>query len=406
MPAKTTCCVVGGGPAGVVLAYLLARDGINVTLLELHKDFDRDFRGDTFHATSMELVEDLGLMDKLDPLIRSRLKQLTFITENGKQTPLADFSRLRSKYPYVAVIPQVEFLDLLVAEAGKFPSFKVLMQANAQEFLEENGRVVGVKYSHAGNMYELRADLVVGADGRGSRLRAKAGFELQNSAPPMDVIWFRFDRRAGEPLIEGVDIQIKHGNMMVQVSRGDSYQFGLIVVKGSSKTVRDAGIEAFQELIKPMMPSFLQGRAKEIGSFSDMATLAVQVGRIKTWHKPGLLLIGDAAHVMSPIGGVGINYAIQDAIAAYQILAGPLKSGNVTDADLAAVQERREKPTIVMQKFQTLAQNHIVKRALDTSRPFEMPLPVRILSKIPGLRNIPAKIFAYGSRPERLKKQD
>lgn len=401
---STTCCVVGGGPAGVVLAYLLARDGLNVTLLESHKDFDREFRGDTFHANSMELVEDIGLMPQVDEIIRSRLKTLSFTSEDGREIPFANFSRLNSKYPYVAVISQAEFLDLLVNEAKKFPGFRVIMQAVAQELIEEGGRVAGVRYSHAGQQHELRAPLVVGADGRGSKIRAKANIELESNAPMMDIVWFRFDRKPDEPNVDGVEIKIRGGNMMVQVSRGDSWQFGLVILKGGGHNLREAGLGAFQETIRPLIFDFLKDRVTELDAWNKTTTLSVQVGRVKKWYKPGLLLIGDAAHVMSPIGGVGINYAIQDAVAAFNLLSRPLKTGNLTVEDLAAVQERREKPTAFMQKVQTGAQEYIVKRALDPSKKFNMPLPLRIISKIPILRGLPPKIFAYGIRPERVQK--
>lgn len=390
----------------MALAYLLARDGIDTTLLELHKDFARDFRGDTFHASSMELVEDLGLLDNLEPMIHARLTRLHFTTQSGREATMASFEGIGSKYPYVAIVPQADFLNMLAEEAGKFPSFKLMMQATGQDLIEESGKVVGIRYQKDGQSHELRADLVVGADGRGSGLRKKAGFELVTSAPSMDVVWFRLPREAGDPPEKsGVEIRIGKGTMMVQVSRGSDWQLGYIIVKGSFNELRQAGIEEFHRRLRELLPPFMHGRVAALDAWNKVAVLAVQVGRIPCWHKPGLLLIGDAAHVMSPIGGVGINYAIQDAIAAYNLLSLPLQSHAVTDQDLAAVQQRREWPTRVMQGIQSMAQKYIVKSALDASEEFQFPLPMRMISRIPLLRNIPASILAYGVRHERIHRK-
>ncbi|NOX99873.1 MAG: FAD-dependent oxidoreductase [Verrucomicrobia bacterium] len=403
---KTSCCVVGGGPAGMVLAYLLAMDGVDVTLLESHADFAREFRGDTFHASSMDLIDDLGLLEKLDPLILSRLNQLAFTTRSGKSLTMAKFSGMKSRFPYVAIVPQAEFLTMLSEEAKSFPSFKIQMQANVQELIEEGGEIVGVHYKKNDQVHELRADLVVAADGRASRLRKKAGIELITEAPPMDVLWFRLPHRTGDDeQKDGVEIRIGSGTMMVLLGRGDYWQCGFIVLKGAYHDIRGAGLGKFHQEIKELLPVFLHDRIKEIDDWKKIAVLAVQVGRVNKWHRPGFLLIGDAAHVMSPIGGVGINYAIQDAVAAYNYLSHPLSSGSVTDENLAAVQKRREWPTKVIQGIQTMAQKRIVKAALQTNEEFTFPLPLRIISKLPLLNKLPAWVLAYGVRHETIEKR-
>lgn len=403
-PVKTSCCVVGGGPAGMVLAYLLAMDGVDVTLLESHANFEREFRGDTFHASSMDLIDDLGLLDKLNPLILSRLSQLAFTTQSGKSLTMAKFSGMKSRFPYVAIVPQAEFLTMLSEEAKNFPSFKIQMQANVQSLIEENGKIVGVHYKKDGQIHELRADLVVAADGRASRLRKKAGIELKIEAPPMDVLWFRLPHQTGDDQQkDGVEIRIGSGTMMVLLGRGDYWQCGFIILKGAYHDIRTAGLEKFHQEIRELLPDFLHDRIKQIDDWKKIAVLAVQVGRVEKWHRPGLLLIGDAAHVMSPIGGVGINYAIQDAVAAYNYLSHPLSSGSINDEDLAAVQKRREWPTKVIQGIQTMAQKRIVKAALQTNKEFSFPLPLRIISKLPLLNKLPAWILAYGIRHETIE---
>lgn len=404
LPAENTCCcIVGGGPAGVILAYLLAKDGIDVTLLESHDDFAREFRGDTFHASSMELIDDLGLMDKLDPLVHSRLKQLSFTTLSGKSITMASFEGMKSHFPYVAIVPQESFLTMISEEAKHFSSFKIEMKANVQQLVEEDGKIVGVHYKKNNQIHELRADLVVAADGRASRLRKKAGIELKTEAPPMDVLWFRLPRQDSDDKgREGVEIRIGPGAMMILLDRGDYWQCGYIVLKGAYHEIREGGLEKFQEELKELLPAFLHDRIRDIDDWKKVAVLAVQVGRVEKWHRPGFLLIGDAAHVMSPIGGVGINYAIQDAIAAYNCLSRPLRANSLIEQDLANVQERREWPTKVMQGIQTMAQKRIVKAALQSNGEFTLPLPARIIGKIPLLNKLPAKILAYGIRHETI----
>lgn len=388
----------------MLLAYLLSRRGIGTVLLESHKDFAREFRGDTFHASSLEVMDQLGLSEAMAPLVQARLPELKMVAENGQQIVMGRFGALRCRHPYVAVVSQAAFLDFLAAQARAFPAFHLEMEANVQELIEEGGRVRGVRYQKKGEWHEVRADLVVAADGRGSRLRKAAGLELKpGEAPPMDIVWFRLPREDGDAAFEaGVEIRIGGRGMAIVVDRGENWQGGLVVAKGGFHEVRQAGLEAFQQALASLLPPFLRGRVAAIDAWTKISVLAVQVGRVERWWRPGLLLIGDAAHVMSPVGGVGINYAMQDAVAAANLLAGPLAAGTLRDEDLAAVQRRREWPTRVIQKFQTLVQNRIIKAALQEGAGFQMPLPVRLLQGIPVLNRLPARFLAYGVRPERI----
>jgi 2-polyprenyl-6-methoxyphenol hydroxylase-like FAD-dependent oxidoreductase len=400
-----SCCVVGGGPAGVLLAYLLARNGIKTLLLESQKNFNRDFRGDTFHASSLEIIDQLGLLPKLEHLIRAKLPRLTMTTPSGKSVVMGNFDRMKSKFPYVAIVPQSDFLDAMVAEAQNFPSFQIEMEANAQELIEENGRIVGLRYKKQGEIHEVRSDLVVAADGRGSRLRKAAGIDLiPGEAPPMDVVWFRLPAEPSDlGQVEGVEIRMVRGHLLILVHRGDTWQGGLVILKGGFHDLREAGLPALQASIKEMLPDFLKERVSHINDWKEVSLLSVQVGRVKKWFRPGLLLIGDAAHVMSPVGGVGINYAIQDAVAAHNLLSGPLQQGTLSETDLAAVQTRRERATRVMQRIQTTAQNKIIAAALNSEKEFALPLPLRVLGVLPGLNHLPAHMLAYGLQPERVR---
>jgi 2-polyprenyl-6-methoxyphenol hydroxylase-like FAD-dependent oxidoreductase len=388
----------------MLLAYLLSRRGIGTVLLESHKDFAREFRGDTFHASSLDVMDQLGLSEPMASLVQARLPELKMVAENGREIVMGRFGALRCRHPYVGVVSQAAFLDFLAAQARAFPAFHLEMEANAQELIEEGGRVRGVRYQKKGEWQEVRADLVVAADGRGSRLRKAAGLELvPGEAPPMDIVWFRLPREDGDAAFEaGVEIRIGGRGMAIVVDRGENWQGGLVVAKGGFHEIRQAGLEAFQQALASLLPPFLRGRVGAIDAWTKISILAVQVGRVERWWRPGLLLIGDAAHVMSPVGGVGINYAMQDAVAAANLLAGPLAAGTLRDGDLAAVQRRREWPTRVIQKFQTLVQNRIIRAALQEGAGFRMPLPARLLQGIPVLNRLPARFLAYGVRPERI----
>lgn len=393
----TTCCIVGGGPAGVVLSLLLARQGIPVTLLELHQDFDREFRGDTIHPSTMELMDRLGLADRLLQLPHSKIRDLTFNTPTGS-LKMADFSHLKTRFPYITLLPQVRFLEFIVAEAKQYPNFQLVMGANVQELIDEGGTIRGVRYRGKGGWHEVRAPLTVGADGRFSRLRQLAGFEPIKTSPPMDILWFRLPRSPQDSQCQGLDGRINGGHMLAIIDRLDYWQLGYIILKGSYQQLRAGGIEAVQTAIADLAPEF-RDRVHHLKDWSEMAFLSVESNRLPRWYRPGLLLIGDAAHTMSPVGGVGINYAVQDAVVTANVLSQPLKSGSLHLWDLAEVQRQREWPIKAIQSFQSQVQKQIIARALDGDRPFKLPGFLRW----PVLRDIPARLIAFGVWPVKLK---
>lgn len=385
----------------MMLALLLARQGIQVTLIEAHDDFDREFRGDTLHSSAMENLEQVGMAQKVLALCHARLEDVRLLTPESEQT-VASFRRMRSSFPFVAIIPQAEFLDSLAQEARRYPGFRLLMGANAQRLIDEDGEIRGVIYRQNKELHEVRATLTIGADGRGSRLRRKAGFELRATAPPMDVVWFRLPRHADDADVSSAALRVGRGALLALLDRGEYWQAGYVIVKGSFRELRQAGIEELRQRIVEVVPSF-QERVQTLEDFSQVSVLSVETGRVDRWYRPGLLLIGDAAHVMSPVGGVGINYAIQDAVATANLLTGPLKAGNLETSDLAAVQRRREWPTRVIQRAQAVIQKRVVAAALRSDRPFRLPWLARVLLRIRALRTIPARLIAYGARPEAVR---
>ncbi len=398
---RTTVCVVGGGPGGVVLALLLARGGVAVELLEAHEDFDRDFRGDTIHPSVMELMDELGLAERLLALRHTKLHTGTFMTPDGPVTVL-DFRRLKTRFPYITMLPQKDFLEFLVAEAKRYENFRLTMGARVEELVREGGSVRGVRYeSDGGRTHEVRAALTVGADGRSSRVRHLAGYEPVKTSPPMDVLWFRLPRREGDP--EGVLGQFGGGTGVVMLDRLDEWQVGYVILKGSYRQVRADGLEALRRKLSEIVP-LLADRAEHLKEWKQVSMLSVESSRVPRWYEPGLLLIGDAAHVMSPVGGVGINYAIQDAVVAANVLTEPLLRGELKTEHLGEVQRQREWPTRVIQRIQTQAQNRIVAAALKPGRLFNLPLFLRLLLKIPYLRDLPARVVAFGVRPVHVKK--
>lgn len=389
---QTSCCIVGGGPAGAVLSLLLARQGIRVTLLETHKNFDREFRGDTLHPSVMEILDQIGLAEKLLSLPHTKMYNLTMATKEATTT-IADFRKLKTKYPYITILPQVKFIEFITTEAQNYPNFKLIMGANVQEIIEENGIIRGVRYRGNGGWHEVISPLTVACDGRFSRLRQLAGFEPIKTSPPMDILWFRLPQAEGDAQGIGVGGRIHDGHMLVIIDRLDYWQLGYVIFKGSYQALRDAGIVELQNAIAQLAPEFAN-RTHLLKDYSQISLLSVESSRLPRWYLPGLLLIGDAAHVMSPVGGVGINYAIQDAVVATNLLSNPLKTGQVEVSDLAAVQQEREIPTRIIQIFQSLMQQRIIKAALDTTKTFSPPFFLRL----PILRDIPARLIAFGFR--------
>jgi 2-polyprenyl-6-methoxyphenol hydroxylase-like FAD-dependent oxidoreductase len=402
---RTTCCVVGSGPGGAVLALLLARKGVNVTLLEAHPNFDREFRGDTIHPSVMELMDELGLAERLLKLRHSKIQNFTFQTTAGPFTPV-NMSRLKTKFPYITMMPQTSFLEFITEEAKSYPNFRLLMGARVRELIEEDGVIRGVRYEGKDGKHEVRAALTVGADGRGSRVRRLAGFEPIKTSPPMDILWFKLPRNEGDP--EGILGRFGRGHGAVALDRFDYWQAGYLIFKGSFPELRHEGIEALRQSYAKLVPEFAD-RMEHLKDLKQVSLLSVESSRCPRWYRQGLLLIGDAAHVMSPVGGVGINYAIQDAVVAANVLGNPLKESQTQlknlDMDyLAAVQRRREWPTRIIQAVQALVQRGIVANALRSDAPFKPPLLLRLMLRVPIIRDLPARIVAFGVWPVHAKK--
>ena len=338
--AQNHVCIVGAGPAGVVLGLTLARNGIPITLVESQSDFDRGFRGDTLHASSMEILDQLNLADPILDLCNSKIQKLVMSTE-GELLSIADFSRLESAYPYVALLPQSSFLERLVEEAKQYPNFRIWMNTTFTELLKTDAQIAGINCVRADVSRNIPARLVVAADGRNSAVRQQAGIELHRTAPPMDVLWFKLPRLKNSDWTGDLQARLGSGTMLVLLDRGDQWQVGFIILKGSYRDIRNAGLNAFRNQLSDLVPG-LKETFSHLEDWSQCAILSVVTGRVEKWYQPGLLLIGDAAHVMSPVGGVGINYAIQDAVSAANVLTPRLARGTVSVNDLAEVQKRRE----------------------------------------------------------------
>jgi 2-polyprenyl-6-methoxyphenol hydroxylase-like FAD-dependent oxidoreductase len=399
---ETSCCVVGGGPAGAILSLLLARQGIRVTLLEMHKDFDREFRGDTIHPSTLEVLDQIGLADKVHEIPHTKISGPTIKFADGDFRPF-DLGRLKTRFPYILLVPQVRFLEFITRQAAKYPAFKLVMHANVTHLLKENGTVRGVHYLAPDGAHEIRSRLTVGADGRFSLLRRLAGFEPVKTSPPMDVLWFRLPKLAGEPeIVGGAFGGIGGGRIFILLERNEYWQAGLVFPKGQYQEIRSAGVEAVRRSIAEIEPRFAP-HAESLTDWHQITLLSVESSRCPLWHKPGLLLIGDAAHVMSPVGGVGINYAIQDAVVAANVLSARLKSGRVSDSDLAEVQRQREWPTRVVQAMQAFLQRRVIAGALNTGQARKVPWQLRLFTKIPIVRDLPPRLIAFGPRRVRLR---
>jgi len=397
----TRCCVVGGGPAGLFLGYLLARAGVEVIVLEKHKDFLRDFRGDTIHPSTLELMYELGFLEEFLQIADKHFDSLDFNIE-GKQIPGPYFTHLPTICKYITFAPQWDFLNLLAKHARTFPHFQVQMESKATQLIHKDNRVVGVKVEGPQGEYEVHADLVVGADGRGSQMRVDAGVEVIEQGIPIDVLWFRIGK-SGD-LNDHTLARIKQGRMLITVDRGDYFQTGMIIQKGHFDEMKQEGLEVFRNRVIDILPNLAEGIA-EIDDWKKIRLLSVQVNHITNWAQPGLLFIGDAAHAMSPVGGVGVNLAVQDAVATANLLADKLYEGNLTLDDLKQVQLRRETPARRTQRMQVFAHQRLFGSSTAPGKPVSISWTLRKIAGLfaPILRRTAGKIVGLGFLPEHIQ---
>ncbi len=399
---STTCVIAGGGPAGMMAGFLLARAGVDVIVLEKHKDFLRDFRGDTIHPSTLELMAELGLLDAF--LARPHTEMREIAVEIGKERfAVGDFTHLPTRCKFLALMPQWDFLDFLLGEAERYPNFRLRMQAEVTDLLATRGRIAGVLAETPDGLYEIHAKLVIGADGRHSIVRAKSGLKVRDFGAPFDVLWMRLPAQAGDPA-EPV-ARFQGGDFFIMLYRGDYWQCALVIPKGGLAAMKAEGITGFRARLRSVA-GFARERGDTIAGFVDVSLLSVKVDRLESWARRGLLCIGDAAHAMSPVGGVGINLAIQDAVATANLLAPVLRKRAPNLGDLKKVQRRRLFPTRIVQWFQVQVQNRVLApnlRARQTPRP---PLVLRLLDRWPRLRRIPARFIGMGIRPEHVKTKE
>ncbi|HEX7758287.1 MAG TPA: FAD-dependent oxidoreductase [Caulobacteraceae bacterium] len=398
-PLHTQACIAGGGPAGMMLGYILARAGVRVTVLEKHGDFLRDFRGDTVHPSTMEAMWELGLLDRFLKVPHDRLEQLT-----GQIGPdvihLADLRHLPTHARFIALMPQWDFLNFLAREGAAFPEFDLRLSTEATGLILDGDKVVGVTAVGSQGPFEIRADVVIAADGRTSLLRDKAGLPVKDLGAPMDVLWMRLSRRPGDEEIPLGRIDV--GRVFVALPRGDYFQCAYLIAKGGYDRVRADGLEALKVSIAETVPRFAD-RVQELEDWDQVKLLTVAVDRLTTWARPGLLCIGDAAHAMSPVGGVGINLAIQDAVAAANALAGPLGAGTLAFEDLNKVQAERYRPTARMQAVQLTIQRRVIGAVLKATAAPRAPWPAKLFNLFPLLRRIPARVVGMGFKLEHVR---
>ena len=395
---ETRCCITGGGPAGMMLGFLLARAGVDVCVLEKHADFLRDFRGDTIHPSTLQLMYELGLLDEFLKRPHQELREIA--AQVGTQTvTIGDFTHLPTHCKFLVFMPQWEFLNFLAEQGRRYPGFHLKMQAEVTDIIRENSRVAGVQAKTPEGPLEIRAPLTVAADGRHSTLRKCAGLEILNVGAPMDVLWMEITRRADDPAQTFGHVDA--GKFFIAINRDEYWQCAFVIPKGSFDEIRARGLPALREQIVQLSP-YLRDRIGELSDWSRISLLTVAVDRLARWFLPGLLCIGDAAHAMSPVGGVGINLAIQDAVAAANILAAKLLHGTLTEEDLGAVQKRRTFPTRATQALQVFIQNRVIRRVLAGSQSVAPPWPLKLLRRFPYLRRFPARIIGLGFRPEHV----
>ncbi|MGY8705197.1 FAD-dependent oxidoreductase [Bradyrhizobium sp. 18BD] len=396
---KVRCCVVGGGPAGMMLGYLLGRAGIDVVVLEKHADFFRDFRGDTVHPSTLEVMDELGLIDGFLKLPHQRLQKMDGLF-GGTPVRIADLSRLHTKYPFIAFMPQWDFLNFLREAGQRFASLKVMMNTEAVDLIRRGETIAGVRARMPDGIVAIEADLTIACDGRHPTVRERAGLAVEEIGAPMDVLWFRVGRKADET--ENLFARIEPGKMMVTFDRGDYWQCAYVIAKGQYEAVKARGLQALLDEVARMAPVLRSGIA-DVKSFDDVKLLTVAINRMPRWTQPGLLCIGDAAHAMSPVGGVGVNLAVQDAVATANLLADKLAHGCPSEAELDAVRRRREFPVKMTQAMQVVVQNNIISGALQGGeRPLKVPLVLRLITALPWLQGIPARLLALGVRPEHV----
>jgi 2-polyprenyl-6-methoxyphenol hydroxylase-like FAD-dependent oxidoreductase len=397
-PLTAQCCIVGGGPAGVMAGFLLARAGVEVIVLEKHGDFLRDFRGDTIHPSTLELMHELGLLETFLKLPHDQVEELA--GQVGEQViPMADFRHLPTTCKFVALMPQWEFLNFLASQGTRYPGFRLLMQTQATGLIEGPNGIEGVRARGPQGEFEIHAPVTIAADGRRSLLRDEAKLPVQDIGAPMDVLWLRLSRRASDA-VQTIG-RFDPGTIFVMLNRHDYWQCAYVIPKGGYDRVKQAGLAPFRQKLAQL--SGLDGRPEEIRSWDDVKLLTVSVDRLRQWHRPGLLCIGDAAHTMSPVGGIGINLAIQDAVATANLLHAKLREGGVGDADLAGVQRRREWATKATQWGQVQVQNRVISAVLASTQALKPPLLLRLLGRFPLLRRIPARLIGLGVQPEHIR---